>query len=167
MLGVNYSGAHPKWPFPAFSLWGMLPGVVFSTLLGEMIQFDYHFSTGLKPPTTGWFLQEAEKLSMVVLMWCFWFFTQKTRKNHYQNNLKYVSGQITSAPNKPRVEIFAEMLVVKCSKGIPPQNALKNSFFFELESFAQLISYDLQDFNYPSTVPLHWKWPFRLRIFTG
>ena len=53
------------------------------------------------------------------------FFFQKNRKKSLPKQFEICSGQITSAPNKPPVEISNEMLVVKCSKGIPPQNALK------------------------------------------
>ena len=34
------------------SLGGGFEYVLFSPLLGDMIQFDYYFSNGLKPPTS-------------------------------------------------------------------------------------------------------------------
>ena len=95
--------------------------LLFSTLLGgstltNMFQLDWNYQQ------LGGFCRKQK--SCQCLFWCV-FFSKKNRKKSLPKQFEICSGQITSAPNKPPVEISNEMLVVKCSKGIPPQNALK------------------------------------------
>ena len=136
--------------------------LLFSTLLGgsnstNIFQLDWNYQQ------LGGFCRKQK--SCQCLFWCDFCF-QKNRKNHYQNNLKYVLGKLRRPQTNRRLRFPMKCWWWNVARDSLPK-MLSRFCFFELESFAQLISYDLQDFNYPSTVLLHWKWPFRLRIFAG
>ena len=59
--------------FTCWSRWWQLKDFLFSPLLGEMIQFDWYFSNGLKPPTSdGFVLTVTKKKRPASVMFFFW-----------------------------------------------------------------------------------------------
>ena len=100
--------------------------LLFSTLLGgsnltNMFQLDWNYQQ------LGGFCRKQK--SCQCLFWCV-FFSKKTGKNHYQNNLKYVLGKLRPPQTNRRLRFPMKCLWWNVAKESLPKMLSRFLFFW-------------------------------------